>query len=154
MDFAIYIWCNKRLIMYRHLIRIRKGGGYWGGGGGWGFKRNAIMSFYWLCWNQMPHVLWGKWRSLWPVFGTNFPLFFVIVKINTFSRIRPITFSKALLTEFFVLCYCIYEYQADLLDMRRESIAVLIDITLSSAWPYTNVYVIFGRSAPFTGKQR
>lgn len=38
--------------------------------------------------------------------------------------------------------------------MRRESIAVLIGITLSSAWPYTNVYVIFGRSAPFTGKQR
>lgn len=95
MDFAIYIWCNKRLIMYRHLIRIRKGGGDIGEGrGGWGFKRNAIMSFYWLCWNQMPHVLWGKWRSLWPVLRTNFPLFFVILKINTFSRIRPITFSK------------------------------------------------------------
>lgn len=140
--------------MYRHLIRIRKGGILGRGEEDGGLKGMFLFPFT-DCVGIKYLTSCGGNDEVFDQFSGQISHYsYVIVKINTISRIRPITFSKALLTEFFVLCYCIYEYQADLLDMQRESIAVFIDITLSSAWPYTNVYVIFGRSAPFTGKQR
>lgn len=140
--------------MYRHLIRIRKGGILGRGEKGGGLKGMLLCPFTDCVGIKCLTSCRGNDEVFDQFSGQISHYSYVIVKINTISRIRPITFSKALLTEFFVLCYCIYEYQVDLLDLQRDSIAVLIDITLSSAWPYTNVYVIFGRSAPFTGKQR
>lgn len=83
-----------------------------------------------------------------------FPLSFVTAKINTFSRIRPITLSKALLTEF--LFYCIYEYASGTVRYveRKKHRDAVLDITLSYAWPCTNVIVTFGRSAPITCLRR